>query len=326
MMNREERMNTLKAAGIDTGKFVAMDVPEGATIIIATPDGKQIKYDRNGNPIDELLRKVKATGYIKEDPHFRRWVMAQTFDILNYDGSLEKYIMNRKGGYYYQFDQTLDEIHAIAKMPEGEAKEKRSMFFNRGVVIALCKDYLEKLHEYVENLPLKKHRGVLYKKVKGFGLGVHCKDIEGVVFAPLERELSHLKEMRGWDGNYKTTEYYFQNFMKHMIKFDRWNTNTKLCEAWVAAYKGAGAYYTLMGLIKFHDCRVYEHECRFRTTRLNLEASIQAVENRAEWIKNSCYYWYNTAPNWYLLYGMMKEVIRDNDFDFKQRMEELYGR
>lgn len=326
MNNREERNNILKAAGIDTGKFVAMDVPEGATIIIATPDGKQCKFDRNGNPIDEILKKVKDVGYIKEDPHFRRWVMAQTFDILEYDGSMETYILRRKGGYYYQFEQTLDELKAISKMPKGIAKNKRSMFFTKNVVVNLCEDYLTHLRKYVDELPVKSHRGMPYKKVKGFCHGVHCKDIEGQVFAPLETPLNRIKESNDdWGrGDYWIMMCAFQDFVSHMIKINLYDA--KLCKAWVSAYKGAGAYYTLMGLIKFHDCRVYEHiGCRYNCTKvkLDLDASIRAVEAKVNEI-NKCY-WRNDI-DWYLLYGMMKEVIKDNDFDFRKKMKEIYGK
>lgn len=322
MMNRIFREEALKAAGIDTGKFVAMDVPEGATIIIATPDGKQCKFDRNGNPIDEILKKVKDVGYIKEDPHFRRWVMAQTFDILEYDGSMETYILRRKGGYYYQFEQTLDELKAISKMPNGIAKDRRSMFFTKTVVVNLCEDYLDHLRKYVDELPVKSHRGMPYKKVKGFCQGVHCKDIEGQVFAPLEAPLNRIKESWGY-SDYWIMYNAFQDFVSHMIKINL--EYEKLCKAWVSAYKGAGAYYTLMGLIKFHDCCVYEHiGCRYNCTKvkLSLDASIKAVEDK---VNEICRYsWRN--PDWYLLYGMMKEVIEDNDFDFRKKMKEIYGK
>lgn len=321
MMNaREERINALNAAGIDTGKFVAMNVPEGATIIIATPDGVQHKYDRNGNPIDELLRKVKDVGYIKEDPHFRRWVTAQTFHILDSGMSMERYINMFKGGYYYQFSQTLDELNAIAKMGDTPARNKRTQFFSRSVVIALCEDYLAKLHAYVDKLPTKSHHGIPYKKIKGFGVGVHCKDIEGVVFSPLERYLNAIKELTYKNGYYAAARE-FKGFVDHMVKIDL--DNAKLCEKWVSAYKGAGAYYTLMGLIKFHGCRVYKHYTKTKTC-LSLDDSIMEVEQKVNDIIRNRYY--SRTLDWYLLYGMLKEVISDNNFNFRERMKEVYGK
>ena len=320
MMNREERINALKAAGIDTGKFAAFDVPDGATIIIATPDGKECKYDKYGNRIDEILKKVKDVGYIKADPHFRRWVMAQTFDILKY-GSMAEYIRHHKGGYYYQFEQTLDELDAIVKL-SGKAKEDRAKFFTVDVVIDLCEDYLAKLHRYIDSLPEKKHKGVPYKRIKGFG-NVHCKDIEGIVFSKLESALFDVKEMNNWSPYYCGLARNFRKFVNNMVKIDLYDEN--LCEAWLSAYKGAGAYYTLMGLIKFHDCRVFKHEgpsWNCTRTRLNLDDSIQAVEDKVKQILNKSYY---RRPDWYLLYGMLREVVEDNHFDFKARMREIYG-
>ena len=330
MMNREERIDALKAAGIDTGKFMAMDVPEGATIIIATPDGKQCKYDRNGNRIDEILKKVKDIGYIKEDPDFRRWVMAQTFDILNSSLSMHEYI-KRYRGYYYQFDQTLRELNAIAKMPDGDRKKIRVKFFNRKVVVALCEDYLDHLHNYIDNLPVKSHCGIPYKKVKGFYKGIHCKDIEGKVFAPLEEPLFKIKSMGFFPcERYDYIAKLFETFMDNMIDINL--DDAKLCESWLSAYKGAGAYYTLMGLIKFHDCRVYKHNgnryCWSGSSgheRLDLDDSIEAVNNKVAQILGNRNYYFGYA-DWYLLYGMLKEVIRDNNFNFRKRMKEIYGK
>ena len=322
MNKREDRLNTLREAGIETGNFYAMDVPEGATIIIATPDGKQMKYDKNGNRIDEILKKVKDIGYIKEDPHFRRWVMAQTFDILNYKGSFKDFIRYHKGGYMYQFEQTLNELEAIEKMPvNSEARRDRTQFFTKHVVVALCEDYIKKLRAYVDALPVKNHKGIPYKKVKGFGLGVHCKDIEGVVFQPLEKPFMAMNEGYWNETDYKRLAKLLAEFKDHMIKPDMWEWD--LCDAWVSAYKGVGAYYTLMGLIKFHDCRVYEY-CSYRwdpLIKLDLDGSIRAVKEKVKEIKM---HGFCSKYDWYLLYGMMKEVIKDNKFDFRAKMKEIY--
>ena len=325
MLNREERITAMKEAGILTGNFYAMDVPEGATIIVATADGKQIKYDREGNRVDEFLKKIKDTGFIKEDPHFRRWVMAQTFDILEYGGSMAKYIKRNKGGYIYQFEQTLRELEAIAKMSPGTKRKEREQFFTTGVVIGLCKDYLQKLHEYIEKLPMKKCKGVPYKSIKSRG-DIFCKNIEGAVFMPLESSLMRIENTA---KVYRTSTTVilpaFREFIKNIVKFDM--DDLDLCSAWLSAYKGAGAYYTLMGLIKFHGCRVYKHEgyrwsCNNKVTKLDLADSIAAVKEKAKEINEGSWF---AEKEWYMLYGMLKEVIEDNKFDFREKMKEVYA-
>lgn len=314
-MNINERKEVLKAAGIETGNFAAFDVPEGATIIIATPDGKQHQYDKYGNPIDEVIKKIVDIGFIKADPDFRRWVTAQTFDILYSGMSMAEYIKYYKKGYYYQFTQTLDELDSIAEMREGERKDHRKRFFTRNVVISLCEDYLKHLHEYVDKLETRSCYGLPYKKVKGFGKGVYVKDIEGKVFSPLEAPLLKIKKDT-WINDHEKLATYFGEFVDRMIKIDAWDF--KLNEDWLSAYKGAGAYYTLMSLIKFNNCRVYKNG-----SPLGLLESVQAVEDKVKECSN--WRWCRTKPDWYLLYGMMKEVIRDNKFDFRKLMQEVYG-
>lgn len=325
MTNKEIRMNTLKAAGIDTGKFVAMDVPEGATIIIATPDGQEKKYDKYGNQIDELLKKVKDIGFIKEDPHFRRWVMAQTFEILNSGYSYERFINYRKGGYYYQFEVVTNELAAIVDLPNGsETRKLREKFFTPAVVIGLCEDYMDKLRQYIENLPTHKCNGKPYKKVKTYG-DVFVKDIEGVVFRPLEKVLQKMKKDR-YKISTNVLLLLFNKFKANMVKFS--TDGLKLYAPWLAAYQGEGAYYTATGLVKFHNCRVYSRNCCYgqKGAKYDLDQSLRKIEEKVEEIISSNR-WYrrDVDRDWYLLTGMLKQIIEDNDFDFKKRMQEIYG-
>ena len=323
-----ERKEILKAAGIDTSKFFSMDVPEGATIIIATPDGKQHVYDKNGNCIDAVLNKINDIGYIKEDPHFRRWIMAQTFDILNSGKSVEKYIDWYKGGYMYQFEVVSNELKALQKL-RGEKYDERKQFFTKDVIINLCLEYMRHLKAYVENRPIRNHKGRPYINLPGFGKGVHIKDIEGMVYAPLERALDMMQE--AWCVSDYRFIRGFEEFHKNVIK--KVTYDKPLNKKWLDAYKGEGAYYTMMGLIKFHNCFVYHHATKYyggrgeKTCSYNREDSIKAVKDKAyELDRGRYHYWNNMDTEWYKLYGMMKEMIADNNFDFKAKMAEKYGR
>ena len=321
-MRRNERKEVLKAAGIETGSFAAFDVPEGATIIIATKDGQRIEVDRNGNPISKpinaaIKKRIYDIGFIKEDPAYRRWVTAQTFEILNSGMSYERYINHLKGGYYYQFDMLERELEQISKL-SGEAREMRLKFFNDRVVIKLCEDYMKNLRKFVDSLPEKSHRGIPYKRIPRFG-DCHTKDIEGRLYAPLEAPLMKIKDFHLYRPDYRRLLCFFREFKKNMIKiyFD-----TQLCPEWLSAYQGNGAYYTMMNLIKWHGCRVFYSAC-YDKRAFNLEESINAVDQKANAIlkKN---YWFS-SPEWYKLTGMLKELIEDNKFDFKKRMKEIYG-
>lgn len=312
MRNREDRINVLKAAGIDTSKFMAMDVPEGATIIIAAPKCNIEECDNSDNT-DDILSKVKDIGYIKEDPAFRRWVMAQTFNILYSGSSVSDYVKEWKNGYMYQFDQTLEELRSIAKINNRTTRAIRQMFFSNDVVVGLCEDYMVKLHNYINSLPTHNHIYKEYKKVRGTGVGVYVNEIKSKIYDPLNKSINKMKKLNsGEDSDPKRFAELFEEFRKKMVKLDY---NTKLYDGWVEAYKGAGAYYTLMGLIKFHDCRIYDGD------RLSLDDSIKAVNDKAKEIVSDT----SETKKWYLLYGMMKETIVDNDFDFKTKMRDIYG-
>ena len=315
-MRRNERKEILKAAGIETGSFAAFDVPEGATIIIATKDGQKIEVDRNGNPINAAIKKrIYDIGFIKEDPAYRRWVTAQTFEILNSGVSYERYINYLKGGYYYQFDMLERELEQISKL-SGEAREMRLKFFNDRVVIKLCEDYMKNLRKFVDSLPEKSHRGIPYKRIPRFG-DCHTKDIEGRLYAPLESPLMKMKGIYRIDVRVLLT--IFRQFKNNMIKI---YFNAPLCPEWLAAYQGNGAYYTMMNLIKWHGCRVFYSAC-YDKRAFNLEESIIAVNQKVDAILKGRF-WLST-PEWYKLTGMLKELIEDNKFDFNKRMAEIYG-
>lgn len=319
-MKREDRRNTLNANNINTGNFFAFDVPEGATIVVVTPDGKQVKYTRDGKPVEDELKKVRDIGYIREDPGFRRFVMAQTFRILYSGLSVERYILERRG-YFYQYEQTLEELEAICKLPLGsKAREMRVRFFDKFVVHSLCRSFINDLRGYIGHLPVRypECRGyVECKAIPRHGY-VPVKDIEGLIFHRLEEATELIRKSVSYEDLHFLYGKFFKDanetpFWKRLKNVSLWSTAPRLHlnSDWVSAYKGAGAYYTLQNLIKFHDCRVFE-DGRF----LSLEESLAELERKTD----SLVY----TRDWYKLYGMMKEVIAANDFDFRKAMEERY--
>ena len=193
-------------------------------------------------------------------------------------------------------------------------------------MVGLCDDYLKHLHEYVDARPEHNCKGQPYKKIRGYG-DVFLKNIEGIVFAPLEDALHTMIKSCVWRKPDKGLAKYFKEFIDHMVKFpDMWSL--KLYTPWLAAYQGEGAYYTAVGLVKFHDCRVYEHGgyCSYgpATKRLNLEDSLKAIEDKAAHIERNRS-WKNGSCDWYLLTGMLKQIIEDNHFDFKAKMKAIYN-
>lgn len=328
-MRKNEKIEALKAAGIEVGSFAAFDVPEGATVIIATPDGKQIPYAEF-----VALKKVKDTGWIKEDPDFRRWVTAQTFKILHSGESYAEYF---RRDYYYQFKMVENEYKQVLEIPVNDPRyQMRKTFFNGNVVKALCEDYMKHLRAFVDNLPTQSCKGKPYKKIPKFG-DCFIKDIEGRLYSPLESALADIDDaINGYRcENSRAVYRAFIEFRKNMpeIYFEEktgWlKPPVKPCDVWVAAFQGAGAYYTMMNLIKSHGLRVYTHaSCYGKGERLDLIESVNAVHDKVKEIVRNSRYNYRTCVrtlDWYKLTGMLKELIEDNNFNFAARMAEIYS-
>lgn len=322
-MTKKERMEALKNAGIDVDAFVAMGLPAGSKVIINLPNGEQTE-------IELMLKRFEDMDAIKADPYFSRWTMAQVFDVLRSGLSVERYLCRKYDHpYYYQFTQTLDRLKELyLKTPAGsERREILSKFFNDMVAIKLASGYLMILHKYIDELDVAHHKGVPYKKVPGYAPGVHCKDIEGVVFAPLEREFNRMKE-----AMYKNPKRFinaFEAFIGNMVKIPEKYLKAKvgLNKWFIAAYQGRGAYLTATGLIEFHGCRVYPRtQERYswlkvkRDTPLSREESLKAVKAKVD--ETSSIF---NVPDSYMLWGMMKELIVDNGFDFYKAMDEKYN-
>lgn len=318
MMNKNERMDALKNAGLDAKAFIAMGLPEGAKVTIDLPGGET-------KEIEVLLKKFENMNAIKVDPYFSRWTMAQVFDVLRSGKGVERYLKWKFAHpYRYQFTCTLDRLKELAKLPAGKRKDALSKFFNPHIAMKLAEDYLVDLRKYIVSLPEKSHEGRPYKKVGSAG-DIHTKDIEGLVFSPLERELDSMRKC--WLRNPNRFISHFEEFINFMVKWD--DRNLPLNPYFVAAYQGRGAYLTATGLVEFHGCRVYPRAAgRYSWTRgeklapLSREESIKAIDDKVAEISRNV--WRTT--DWYMLWGMMKEIIEDNGFDFYKVMKEKYGK
>lgn len=322
-MTKKERIEAMKQAGIDVDAFIAMGLPAGSKVTINLPNGDQAE-------IELMLKQFEDMDAIKADPYFSRWVMAQVFDILRSRLSVERYLCRKYDHpYYYQFTQTLDRLKELyLKTPAGsERREILSKFFNDRVAFELASGYLMILHRYIDELPVAHHKGVPYKKVPGYAPGVHCKDIEGIVFAPLERGFERMR-----DAMYKNPKRFinaFEAFIGNMVKIPEayLKANVGLNKWFLAAYQGRGAYLTATGLIEFHGCRVYPrvlgkyswHKVK-SDKPLSREDSLKAVKAKVEEITNLI-----CPPDSYMLWGMMKELVEDNGFDFYKVMDEKYN-
>lgn len=310
MMKKEERMEKLTNAGVETGKYFTFDLPEGLV-----PGTKiHLVFDEDGAPQikpateeNTVYNQIIEDGYVRNTKLHRRWVMAQMFRMLNYksyDGRKEGYNEALKRyAYHYTFEMMLEEVRVLSKLEvrDFESFNERSHFFTKDVVVKTCEDYLNKLKAFIDEKPTKNCKGVPYKRVKGQNFFV--EDLPKKIYQPLQYKINRIKWADTYGEMYDALAY----FMRDMIRLP-WDTAKS--KDWIDAYKGNGAYYTCKNLIMFHDCKVKSENALF-----NREQSIRMLKHHLEAYQ---------GEGW-RMFAFMKKLIADNNFDFNKTMKDKYG-
>ena len=208
--------------------------------------------------------------------------------------------------YDYQIKMMLDEIRVLSILQEKDytAFNERSIFFDFNTVIATCEDYLRKLKKYVENLPKKKCKDVPYVRISGNDVFVN--DLYKKVYFPIEDRIRKMRIAKQCDELYCNLKWFIVDFVKKY----RLPDNTPKCKEWKNAFKGAGAYYTLMNLVKFHGCNIYTGN------------KVLSGMNAVTYVSDACFEY---RGEYYRLFALMKKVIADNKFDFGLAMKEVYA-
>jgi hypothetical protein len=311
-MNKNERMNKLGNAGIDTSKYFTLNISE------SIPAGTKVHIviDDNGNYVPQIVKEndvianqIISDGYVRNTKLHRRFVCAQMFQMLNYvsyDGqesgfnaALSHY------GYDYQFKMMLEEVKVLSKLEvrDAETFDERATFFTREVVAKTCLDYIDELKRHIENSKTYKCKGIPYKKVRG--VNIFCADLNKKVYNPMVIECNKIK----YASNYAVMYAALRRFNGKMIRLPY---NTPKSKVWIDAYKGEGAYYTLKNLIMFHNCGV--GDCYGIRFIYDSEAINELNMRRKEY----------QGEGW-RMFALMKKVIKDNNFDFNRRMSEIYS-
>ena len=307
MMNKKEnRMEQLMNAGINTNKYFTFELPEGlepgAEIAIAIIDGKpQVVNKAKENPV---YNEIIESGYVRNTKLHRRWVTAQMFRHLNYksyDGREEGYnAALKRYAYHYTFEMMLEEVRVLGKLAarDRDSFNERSHFFTRDVIVKTCEDYLTKLKEFIDSKPTKNCKGIPYKRVKGQDIFVI--DLPKKIYQPLQYKINRIK----WADNYTDMYRELQRFMRDMVKLP-WDT--KKSADWIDAYKGNGAYYTCKNLIMFHDCKLNGTYPR--------DFSMDILKSKLD----------DYQGEGWRIFAFMKKLIADNNFSFDKAMKEQYG-
>ena len=320
MLNKNERMEKLNGMGINTGKYFSVDLPNGLKpgakiALVINENGEPVvvadNYDENTvMSKDYVAQQIIEDGYVRNTKLHRRFVMAQMFEMLGYEswnGRESGYTacLKNRYGYDYTLKMMFEEVKVLSKLEvkDKESFGERSHFFTKEVVIDVLNDYMVKLKQYVEKLPDYKCKGVPYKKIKG--INIFNDDLNKKVYAPLGNHIQYVKYAKNYTEMYKI----MQKFMRDMVKLPY---NTTKSKAWVDAFKGEGAYYTLKNLVMFHECgiKVSKFDARFGSNGMDVLKS-KLDEYKGE--------------GW-RMFALMNKVISDNGFDFQKRMQEVYNK
>jgi hypothetical protein len=315
MMNKNERMEKLNQAGINTSKYFTVNLDNGTKIhLIIDENGQPVVVDRKN---DEITEQIIADGYVRNTKLHRRFVMAQMFQMLNYesyDGHEEGFnaCLRNRYGYHYTLTMMLEEVRVLSKLEKRDVESfnERSHFFTKRVVVDVLCDYVEKLQNYVDNLPTKNCKGVPYKRIKGKNLFVD--DLSKKLYRPMIDEIKRIGLTTDYSALYNRLSW----FMKDVVKLPY---NTPKSKVWIDAFKGEGAYYTLKNLVMFHDCVIYTGKYGVfnydKGANLRGADAVNHLNNKLDEYK---------GEGW-RMFALMKKVIADNNFNFNDRMEEIYS-
>lgn len=302
MTKADTRMEALRAAGIDVDKY--FDVLNS---LLSTED-----VEKN----DPVAEQIITDGYVRNTKLHRRWVLAQTWAMLNRYGNKHvdrDYYNKHKAEYYrksfnqslkdkgyaYQWKVIAEEIRVLAKLAErdDETFNQRVHFFNKEMVIECANDYVEKLKEKIDELPVKHCKGVPYKKIAGKDIFV--TDINKKVIAPIEVAIGKMKYSRGYNELYRAV-------IKFRALTDKYKLNSyaEMAKEFKDAYKGAGGYYSLRNLLQFHNCKLYVSNIE----TLKGTKAIDYIDSKLDEYKGEGYRYFammikciednNWVPNW----------------------------
>lgn len=297
-----DRIAALKAAGIDTSCFF----PMGSDMVVKVVDGVPVQVLDD----DPIYQGIASGGYVNVHPLFRRFVMAQMFRLLRLmertGDSFNALVQHR--GYEYQWRMLENELHAIAKMQENNDTacfSQRVLWFNQDVVSAMIDDYLFKLRSYVDKLTYRRNKrgekvykhtckGMPYVKIAG--RNVFLSDIGSKIYTPVVKAFLAVKQAKTYRELYQLVVS-FNKQRPHL----KWRV--KQADAFINAYKGAGAYFTMRNLVMFHGARFASK---------NEKASLQYIEEKAHAYEKE---------GWRMM-GVMKQLIADAGISIEDKIHE----
>lgn len=339
---KDQRMETLKANGINVENFfdLSLRIPLGADVRISV-NGKEMTigqptrnkynglldnvalaepvYTNNGVEIledDQIARNIIENGYVKNTKLWRRWVTAQTFSMINYKSWRNperkgwEACMKDRYDYNYQYSMLLEEIRvlSILQKEDIDSFKERSVFFNGDVVVYALNDYFYRLKKYISKQMRDKKRcykGEQYVKLARYG-SVLVKDLEKKIYCHIKSKIAHIEQLIGFD-DYEMIYGALKDFMDNL--YNKLPHDTTKSQSWKDAFKGNGAYYTLLNLVRFHNCFIpYDGRYYYGA---NAEVLMTHLLKK-----------YKSEP--WKFHNLLLETIKANNFDLTKSIREKH--
>ena len=309
------RLEALKVAGVDTSKYF----PLGDDQLIKIENGAAVPVDMDDATIDAVGKQIVEGGYVSNWKLFRRWVMSQMFHMLrdmDKNGRTFNEVLQHKG-YEYQWRMLENELYAQMKMCDHmdyENVKARNRWFNGFVAHDMAIDYISKLRSYIDDkciYTVKKDKDGNKKKtykhtckgnpyIRLQNENIFVADLDRKVYNPLRDLANKMGAVPTYKELYDAVHKFNKN-RKHL----EWNT--KQADAFINAYKGSGAYYTMRNLIMFHGARFLKGG-----RKMSEAASLKELESKAKSYD---------AQGWRML-GVLKQLIKESGIDIQGKMDE----
>lgn len=255
---------------------------------------------------DEISKQIYANRGAMNDVSFRRKITAQFLHGHFYHkGGIQEYINNKD--YNWQFEMMLEEVKQLAKMEKNGDRELtiRSKFFSLDVVKDCIRKYRVDLEVFLRNKARddgKTCKGVPYVKYIGLkdrGFFKNCcfvSDISSRIISPLYSYSWKIDRASNYQELYKELKTFLNSlsFIKLPYSYQKYNI-------WVDAFKGAGAYYSMINLSQYSNLviRDYKAKCILNTYEARCYLNRMVLD----------------GSTGYKLYGQFKQMLKDNNFD-----------
>lgn len=310
----QRTINMMSKAGMDTSKYMALELGESRESFIAErgDDGivRPVVVD------DPIAEKMMTDGPVKNQDLFRRWILKQIIDMEFRKDKRSGRVVGvhntlKSKGYDYMLKMMEEEFRVQARMwaTNHPDLDNRNMWFNRDVAVAVAEDFLEHMEHECSTKDGLYCRSARKYYINIYGMNVFVEDVFDKLIEPVKKNIVRLMsadtplKLYTAFSRFRTIDVHTNGHDYHRtIKLNGVYNPTP---RFVRAYKGAGGYYAAINLCVFHGYNAFDEYGH----KLSRRASIEYIDNIA---KN-----YAKYDEGYNMLGFFKDMANRNNIDFE---------